>query len=83
VGAGAGGGAVAQPPRIEAASAAVAPSARQDRCTLPLFQYRPTVMWWLALEIALGLLLFILLVWWTLPRKSRSADKAKGQEERS
>ena len=39
-------------------------------------------MWWLALEIALGLALFILLVWWTLPRKSRAADKANGRRER-
>jgi hypothetical protein len=40
-------------------------------------------MWWLALEIALGLALFILLVWWTLPRRRRSADETKGQGKRS
>jgi hypothetical protein len=34
-------------------------------------------MWWLALEIALGLALFILLVWWTLPRRSRPADQQR------
>jgi hypothetical protein len=40
-------------------------------------------MWWLALEIALGLALFILLVWWTLPRKRRSADDTPGDRERT
>jgi hypothetical protein len=40
-------------------------------------------MWWLALEIALGLALFILLVWWTLPRRRRSADTTKQDGERS
>jgi hypothetical protein len=28
-------------------------------------------MLWLALEIALGLALFLGIVWWTLPRKKR------------
>jgi hypothetical protein len=40
-------------------------------------------MWWLALEIALGLVLFILLVWWTLPRRRRPVQKPRGQTERS
>jgi hypothetical protein len=38
-------------------------------------------MWWLALEIALGLALFVLLVWWTLPRKRRTPDSAKGPDD--
>jgi hypothetical protein len=29
-------------------------------------------MWWLAFELALGLALFIGIVWWTLPRRDRA-----------
>jgi hypothetical protein len=68
---------------MDAASAAVAQRVRQGRWTLPRFGDRSTVMWWLALEIALGLALFILLVWWTMPRKRRPADKGKGRGEPS
>ena len=32
-------------------------------------------MLWLAFELALGLVLFIGIVWWTLPRRDR--DRAK------
>jgi hypothetical protein len=27
-------------------------------------------VWWLALEIVLGLALFVWLIWWTIPRKN-------------
>ena len=30
-------------------------------------------MLWLAIEIALGLVLFVGIVWWTLPRRKRDA----------
>ncbi len=32
-------------------------------------------MFWVFLEIALGLGLFILIIWWTLPRKEADEDK--------
>jgi hypothetical protein len=35
----------------------------------------PTVAW-LALEIVLGLAAFILIIWWTLPRRKRDDGKA-------
>jgi hypothetical protein len=31
-------------------------------------------MLWLALEIVLGLALFVGIVWWTLPRRKRGPD---------
>ncbi len=31
-------------------------------------------MAWMALEIALGLALFIGIVWWTLPKKEKRSD---------
>jgi hypothetical protein len=32
-------------------------------------------MFWVLLEIALGLALFIFIIWWTLPRKSDRDEK--------
>jgi len=70
-----GCGTLAQPPSIEAAIAHIAHSARELHRTLRFLGDCSTAMWWLALEIALGLALFILLVWWTLPRRSPPPDK--------
>ena len=35
-------------------------------------------MFWIFLELALGLALFVFLVWWTLPKKDRDDDGPKG-----
>jgi hypothetical protein len=37
-------------------------------------------MLWLALEIALGLVLFIGIIWWTLPRAPRDRAKQPPQD---
>ena len=38
-------------------------------------------MLWLALEIALGLALFLAIIWWTLPRKRRNdADAPRDRD---
>jgi hypothetical protein len=76
-GAAGGCGKLAHPLSIEAARAPVAHRVRQFCPTSAFFGNRSSAMWWLALEIALGLALFILLVWWTLPRRSRPADQQR------
>jgi len=37
-------------------------------------------MLWLALELALGLALFIGIVWWTLPRRDRARCRPPPQD---
>ena len=32
-------------------------------------------MFWIFLELALGLALFVFLVWWTLPKKKNNDDR--------
>jgi hypothetical protein len=32
-------------------------------------------MFWVFLELALGLALFIFLIWWTLPKKDKDGDQ--------
>jgi len=36
-------------------------------------------MFWMALEIALGLALFIGIVWWTLPKKQKDSKDRRAQ----
>jgi hypothetical protein len=38
-------------------------------------------MLWLAFEIALGLALFVAIIWWTLPRKRRTDTDAPRDRE--
>jgi hypothetical protein len=38
-------------------------------------------MIWLILECVLALLLFVGIVWWTLPRKDRDARKSESDEK--
>ena len=35
-------------------------------------------MFWIFLELALGLALFVFLVWWTLPKKNRDDEGPEG-----
>ena len=58
------------------------PRARPDRIagiacrpSTPTSDWMEPTVAWLALEIVLGLAAFILIIWWTLPRRKRD-DKA-------
>jgi hypothetical protein len=37
-------------------------------------------MFWVLLEIALGLGLFVFIIWWTLPKKDKDEDSRAGDE---
>jgi len=74
IGVGAGAGEPARSGTLEQAATHRSSASGAARIARVRIVWRSRAMAWLALEIALGLALFIGIVWWTLPKKEKESN---------
>jgi hypothetical protein len=72
-------GTLEQAPRAATSAAHTAAAAAYRKGSALERTWRKQAMLWMALEIMLGLALFIGIVWWTLPKKEKRSNDPPAQ----